>query len=302
MEGEGVSALKRVRHTRRTLLPFIRVAAYVFLFSAISVCAYSQDTSIHIIRGHWPIEPAFWREDPSRFLDPNSFTTTKELSDRTLWLQVGFGRPIAQFGQTSLGLEAKAWSRLRVLSDFRFPVETVDYFFGAFFVWSEIDRAPTHPDDVYDVNWRARLGHISSHDVDGKDSLVSGSSSKYSREFLELMRQSPARIGEHFAWAVGLRGYFHQVTKIEPWIAFPADIVLYITPFKRTGTQFSLFASSGAGPVWPNIEGGIRMERHGNYVGTTDLQLAYYYGASWAGTDAGQKLSQVKLSIDVRGQ
>jgi hypothetical protein len=206
------------------------------------------------------------------------------------------------------GLEALVWSRLRVLSDFRFPVETADYFFGMFFQWGESD-----------YGWRARIGHISSHIVDGTDTgIVGGSSSKYSREFVEIMRQNPW--GDHYniLWNIGLRFYFHQVTKSEPLVAVPASITWRFAgdlPLRRQEIlvdgslpqmgepqyAFYLFASSGSGPIWPNAAGGIRAERTARDLGTLDFELSYQYGASWAGTDARIKRSTINLQMDVRG-
>ncbi|MDP4199796.1 MAG: hypothetical protein Q8922_07755 [Bacteroidota bacterium] len=227
----------------------------------------------------------------------------KELSDRTMWLQMGFGRPILQVGtRAGLGLEGEAWSRLRLLSDFRFPVETVDYFFGAFLLWG---------DGI--SNWRARISHISSHDVDGKDTVVAGSSSKYSREFVEAMWQTPLWIDHNFLLTIGIRSYFHQVTKIEPWIAAPADLTwcFFRNSTREAGEQgrllswtrrtLNLFVSSDSGPVFPSLATGFRFEQSAEHLGTSDLICYYYYGASWAGTDAGAKVSQLKLQLDVRG-
>ncbi|HET6401447.1 MAG TPA: hypothetical protein VFH95_08620 [Candidatus Kapabacteria bacterium] len=240
--------------------------------------------------------------DPGFFLEPNRFSVTKELGARPLWLAMGLGRPIFLFQGVHIGLEGLAWSRLEALSDFRFPVETVDYFFGIFFTQSE----------GRDAEWKLRISHISSHLVDGTDSVFGGSSSHYSREFVELTRR--ARFGSHeeFQWTFGLRGYFHQVTKIEPWIAVPASLTWNFAQYApelfydsippgSTAYTFSAFVSSGDGPVWPTVTAGLRADRFAKDLGILDLQLYYQYGASWAGTDAGAKRSTINLQMDVRG-
>ena len=249
-----------------------------------------------------------WQETPSLFLEPNRFTTVKDLDNRSLWLAMGFGRPFLRMWGTDVGLEGLAWSRLQALSGFRFPVETVDYFFGMFLTWGERNDG-----------WRARIGHISSHVVDGTDSaVVGGSSSKYSREFVEIMRQNSWGRYDEFLWTIGLRGYFHQVTKFESSIAVPASlswrfagdlssarsqavIASSASPVGDSHHGFYLYLSSGSGPVGPSFAGGIRAERIAKALGTLDLQLYYQYGASWAGTDAGAKRSTVNLQMDVRG-
>ena len=254
-------------------------------------------------RAQNPFEPykSAWKEDAGFFLEPNRFSVTKELTDRSLWLTVGFGRSLAIINNRfAVGLEGMAWSRLRTLPEFRFPVETLDYFFGTFLEWRN-----------YQVGWRLRISHISSHDVDGKDSVSGGSSSRYSREFVELTRECPWGHNDDILWDVGLRVYFHQVTRIEPWIAVPACLswtfarvqpfYFEYVPVGGYEYAFATFISSGDGPVWPSVAGGLRVDRTASQLGRLGLQLYYYYGASWAGTDAGAKVSQLKLQLDVRG-
>ncbi|HEX5316967.1 MAG TPA: hypothetical protein VFX22_09990 [Candidatus Kapabacteria bacterium] len=249
--------------------------------------------------------------DPGLFLEPNRFSIVKELDDRSLWLAMGYGKSIFLYRGVRIGLEGLVWSKLQTLSDFRFPVETADYFFGPFAVWG----------DKF-VTWKFRISHISSHLVDGSDTVIGGSSSHYSREFVELTRSFYSGGRQPYTWTVGIRGYFHQVTKIEPWIAVPACFtwtfakyepnlgLLDVSPSYRpqaigapviTSYSFSAFVSSGDGPVWPTITGGLRADRFAEELGTLDLQLYYQYGASWSGTDAGAKRSTINLQMDVRG-
>ncbi len=130
------------------------------------------------------------------------------------------------------------------------------------------------------------------------------------------MREVPLETGPFgdklgLFWSVGVRGYFHQVTKVEPWIAVPATLrwrfadvsgieYPHEDPNVSVMNPLSLFVSSGDGPVWPSVSCGIRAERIALGLAATGLQLEYYYGASWAGVDAGAKVSQLKLQLDVR--
>jgi hypothetical protein len=225
-----------------------------------------------------------WRNDPAQFLEANQFSTIKEILDRSIWLRMGYGKPLVTFpySNAQIGLEGLVWSRLRILSDFRFPVETADYYFGAFFTW----------------RWsRLRIGHISSHDVDGKDSVFGGSSSHFSREFVEWMLTAPKTA--NILLSIGFRWYFHQVTKVEDAVVPPISLSI---PLLGRGND-ALFAavSTGDGPVFPSYAAGLRWRRQISPDAESGIELMYHYGASWAGTDAGAKVSQLKLQIDVRG-
>jgi hypothetical protein len=275
----------------------------MLFFSIRSIC-FAQDSTVTHVDYIFapPYDKHNWVQDPALFLEPNNFAIEKEMLDPSLWLKLGYGRDIFQVDRVGIGLEGIIWSRLETLSEFRFPVQTADYFFGAFADWHDAN-----------ATWRFRVSHISSHLVDGTDSITGGSSSKYSREFVEIMREVPLRdmFGDGISWMIGIRGYFHQVTKIEPWVAFPASFTWRFAdfagffsrgPYGPIGKSYpvSLFVTSGDGPVWPSIAGGLRAERMVSDFGVMGLQLEYYYGASWAGTDAGAKVSQLKLQLDVR--
>ena len=275
----------------------------LFLSFPFSACL-AQDSSVTRVDYIFPppYDKHDWVQDPALFLEPNNFAIEKEMLDPSLWLKLGYGRGILEVDRVGIGLEGIVWSRLETLSQFRFPVQTADYFFGVFADWH----------DSY-ATWRFRVSHISSHLVDGTDGITGGSSSKYSREFVELMREVPLRdmFDDGITWTLGIRGYFHQVTQIEPWIAFPASVTWRFADigsywgsglYGPVGRSYpvSLFVTSGDGPVWPSIAGGLRAERMASDLGVMCLQLEYYYGASWAGTDAGAKVSQLKLQLDVR--
>src|SRR5947209_2580405 len=64
------------------------------------------------------------------FLEPAQFSIIKSVQDRTLRLQMGYGGDLVGSTDWRIGTEGLIWSRLRALPDFRFPVETADYFFG----------------------------------------------------------------------------------------------------------------------------------------------------------------------------
>lgn len=299
MEGAGV-------HEVRAVVSVLVLAFFLKSEAMGQTTPFSHGSTVAAYTTYVPeYEISHWRANASLFLEGNKISVSKDLNDRSLWLAVGYAQPALNYqfsgsgalkNPLSVGMEVLGWSRMQVLSDFRFPVETVDYYFGAYATFTR---------SFENDSWRLRVGHISSHDVDGKDTVRGGSSSRYSREFVEGMVQ--ALIGNaRLILDIGVRAYFHQVTKIEPWVSVPATLtwrMLGATDFPNS--SLLLFASSGAGPVWPSYSAGIRSEI-ASYEGSefgraSDLSFYYNYGASWAGTDAGAKVSQLKLQLDVRG-
>ena len=108
-----------------------------------------------------------------------------QFDDERLRLDIGASIDIYEWGDTtnaqrfSVGADFMTWTRLRSETNFKFPVETIDYWFGVNFK-GEID------------GWqgRVRLAHISSHLVDGladQSGTLSPAPFVYSREFIELI-------------------------------------------------------------------------------------------------------------------
>lgn len=253
----------------------------------------------------WPVQ---WPSDPSLFLEPNRFSIAKALDSRSLWLTAGFGKDVVRITtrqefenseQIGIGLEGLIWSRLRALPEFRFPVETADYFFGL-----QATKLSVHS------GWRFRLSHISSHVVDGADSsVVGGSSSRFSREFIELDRQQ-------FFWedrlrlSLGVRYLFHQVQAIEPSIAFPAALTFQIADFgsisglarspARWPASFEAFVSTGESASWPSYAAGLRYTHALIDISRSDLELLYQWGAPWAGTEAVKREGSLTVQLSLR--
>jgi hypothetical protein len=81
----------------------------------------------------------------------------------------------------TVGADFMTYTRLRSEGNFKFPVETVDYWFGLNTKW-QVPSSPLHA--------RLRIAHISSHLVDGLADSTATISPKpfvYSREFAEVL-------------------------------------------------------------------------------------------------------------------
>lgn len=111
-----------------------------------------------------------------------------QLGDEALRLDVGASIDLNELvrdsvtGWLRVGTDVMTYTRLRSEGNFKFPVETTDFFFGLNATWSAA-QSPLHA--------RLRLAHISSHLVDGYADTAGVFSRQrpfvYSREFAELL-------------------------------------------------------------------------------------------------------------------
>jgi hypothetical protein len=232
-----------------------------------------------------------WMPQAGSFLEANRFVITDDISRTSLRLEGGFGADIAQFDYTAFGGEGLIWSRLKSLSGFRFPVETADYFFGLYSVFPlVIYRGNEH---YYFLRNRFRIGHISSHYVDGiPDSIVGGSSSHFSREFISLETETTfdesTRRWERGTF--GIKYVFHQVTKVEPTIQIPVSID--IIPYRSNGkfrNELFLTLSNNASGYYPQYSAALTFRIRNNASSVIDLYGDYHSGASRYGVEGTSK-------------
>jgi hypothetical protein len=232
-----------------------------------------------------------WRAVPGSFLEPSRFGVVSEIGDSYLWLEAGFGRDIVS-GDLAIGLEGLIWRRLRSLSGFRFPVETADYFFGPYATF-----------DLFGAMHRFRVSHISAHLVDGADTVVGGSSSRFSREFVSLERSLDAHwLGMRFFGSVGVRYVFHQVTEVEPALQLPATLNASLLAWGDSASSqgmLLLTASADAGPSWPAGSAGLTSRLSFSDGAAVDLFARYYFGVSRAGIEGKREERQLEIGLHV---
>jgi hypothetical protein len=107
----------------------------------------------------------------------------------------------------SVGADLFTYTRLRSQSDFKFPVETVDYLFGLNAGYKIIDGNRTY-------GFRFRLSHISAHLVDGQfsESLKQWRDERkpfvFSKEFVEFF---PFYSWERIRVYAGVSYLFHVI-------------------------------------------------------------------------------------------
>ncbi len=135
------------------------------------------------------------------------------LNQKKLSLDIGTSADIYRinYGNSvlSFGGDLFTFTRLRSENDFRFPVETIDYFFGVNSGYKIIDG-------IRQYGFRFRLSHISAHLVDGRYNASSNTWLAnlkpfiYSREFVELF---PFYKINSFRVYAGLTYLFHVIPK-----------------------------------------------------------------------------------------
>lgn len=142
---------------------------------------YSQHNGIYF----FPTEIVFEPTRASVFESRIGFL--KNVNDKNLRLDIGAGIDIIGFRkcntQYSFGIEAFTFSNLKSESNFKFPVDAIDYFFGVNFNY----KRPLAND--WFVSSRLRVSHISSHLQDGHvyeraDTIFKPFT--YSREFIDI--------------------------------------------------------------------------------------------------------------------
>jgi hypothetical protein len=109
-----------------------------------------------------------------------------QFEDEKVRLDIGASIDAVRFSidssSLSAGFDFFTYTRLRSEENFKFPVETSDYFFGANFCWlGSIND--------FNLEGRLRISHISSHLVDGysSNSTFWQAPFVYSREFVDLV-------------------------------------------------------------------------------------------------------------------
>jgi len=113
--------------------------------------------------------------------------TLWQIDEKKLRLDIGASADVLEpierdsSGWMRIGADFMTWTRLRSEGNLKFPVETIDYWFGVHATYAFFE-SPWH--------LRLRIAHISSHMVDGladSDGTISPKPFVYSREFVELL-------------------------------------------------------------------------------------------------------------------
>jgi hypothetical protein len=235
-----------------------------------------------------------WQELRGSFLEPNRFATAFDFQPQWYRLEAGYGGEFARISTVAIGAEGLIWSGLKAFKDFRFPVQTADYFFGAYTIFP---LPLWGMDNLEAWRMRFRLSHISSHFVDGAVSIPSNTSSEFSREFVSLETLFDQTVKRSFRLSLGIKYIFHQVADIEQRLQFPG--VLDFIAFYEKKNQIFATLSTASGPTLANYSASLTY-RHtleaGNFA---DLYAEYHTGRSRYGVYSGLKQDGFEIGIRV---
>ena len=204
-----------------------------------------------------------------------------------------------QFG---IGTEFFTYTQLRSENNFKFPVETIDYYFGGNF-------SLVYPIKNYDIEGRLRVAHISTHLTDGynKNSghyIMEGDTVHYitiipivySREFIDF---TIAAISKDFRPYIGMIYNFHKIPAdlrmLVPYIGFDGNIKLNNWLKVVGGLDFKLNGYGGTMIGMTNILLGLEFNTSQNR--SILLKCEYYTGQNYYGQFYKQNLEYFGLGF-----
>lgn len=151
------------------------------------------------------------------------------INESNLQLDIGAAKDLIHYRHNreqhfGFGAEFFTWTMFQSQSNFKFPVITVDYFFGIYF---------SHLKKFEEFDWmnRLRLSHISAHLVDGSYDVSKKAWNNnlepfvYSREFAEL---SSAIVWNEQKFYLNLNYLFHVIPNVKSKfsIGFGSELLL----------------------------------------------------------------------------
>ena len=235
-----------------------------------------------------------WQELRGSFLEPNRFATAFDFKPQWYRLEAGYGGEVARISTVAIGAEGLIWSGLKAFKDFRFPVQTADFFFGAYTIFP---LPLWGAENLEAWRMRFRISHISSHYVDGADSIPANRSSEFSREFVSLETLFDKADKYNFRLSLGIKYVFHQVQDIEQRLQFPG--VLDFIFYNRDANQLFATLSSAAGPTLANYSLCLTFRRILESKNFADIYAEYHAGRSRYGVYSDMKQDGFEIGIRV---
>lgn len=201
---------------------------------------------------------------------------------------------LADSNYISIGADFFTFTRLRTAGNFKFPVETSDYYFGL---------NTTFSDFLFntDLKYRFRFAHISSHLVDGlaDSTTFSREPFVYSREFIDIA--AAYEVFNSFRLYSGVNILYSTKPKdfllLHPQIGFDYSYPIINSISLETGYDFKLVGiEQQLNPVHA-AQFGLKYQTDNN-TGVF-LSLYYYNGKSLHGMFFNEKDSYLGFGFQV---
>ncbi|ACF46665.1 conserved hypothetical protein [Prosthecochloris aestuarii DSM 271] len=194
------------------------------------------------------------------------------LDDDYLQLDIGSSADLYQNddGTMAFGIDFGTWSLLQRSSNFKFPVDAIDYMFGVnFSMKQQLEESPL-PFDEFSA--RIRLSHISAHFEDGhydeeagewmhEEACPFGIPFTYSREFINILLALSA---EDYRVYLGYQYLWHTIPDEINRHSLQAGVELSTPGNTYLAADFKLL------PVWDND-----LEKTDSFKGTWNLQAGW---------------------------
>ncbi|MBX7042555.1 MAG: DUF1207 domain-containing protein [Ignavibacteria bacterium] len=226
----------------------------------------------------------------------------KYTNSKFLELDIGASADIAgvKSGNSiySAGIDFFTFSNLRSESNFKFPVDAIDYYFGINL------NLKNRLSKRSDIQARLRAGHISSHLEDGhiyENTDTIFTPFVFSKEFIDLSAIYEYRPGSKFLLKGqgGINFIFHSIpAEISPFsgqIGFEARYLIADVLSLYASNEVTIAEVNSSVNLNESFEGGVRLGRL-NSRGIT-IFFSYYDGQDFRGQYYGEYLNTLGIGL-----
>jgi len=253
----------------------IKLLFLLLFLSSFSNPLFSQEVSFSIDRPNFvplladPIEP---RTGILNFLDESNLNL--DIGHSIDLVHLAFSDSTNQISTLSFGADFGTFSLLREESNFKFPVDAIDYIFGVNFSYSMPISGLLAVKSPAQLSARLRISHISAHFEDGhyKDgSWIQGSTPfkipfVYSREFFNLVLAVSNSFGRAY---IGYQWMFNTLPEDIAPHTFQSGIEYYPQAFMN-GIQPFIALDFKLLPLWKE-----KCEKTNGYAGSLNIQAGF---------------------------
>jgi len=200
----------------------------------------------------------------------------------------------------SFGVDFFTFSNLRSESNFKFPVDAIDYLFGINFnLKKKLSRSS-------DISHRLRISHISSHFEDGhvyerSDTIFTPF--VFSKEFIDFATVLDVSLSKvlFLKNLLALNYIFHSIPKMSKFSGqYGIEIRYYISKIfsAYVSNDLTLASANSKTNLNENFEGGLSFGAHNSR--SVNLYFAFYDGQDYRGQYYGNYLNNKGIGLRIK--